>query len=292
MYYTIKDTITKQQEPEPFQSYQLVVVSLDAYLQNPNLVLGESIAPIQVNDQEHNIITYDGYYVIQIHKEHVIWLVLSEERLAVIGLSSTIEQALIHKIEKSKQQWDSGMLTLQILEMILTNEQQEITLLEQTILSLEQRVLANQQHHQNTQFLSIRKSLLLQLNKYDQISSICEELVENEMQLFSSSVILGYEHVISRYTRYSDSLHMLSEYLSEVMEIAQAQVAIEQNEVMKLFTVLAAVFMPPTLLVGWYGMNFKHMPELNASWGYPGVIVASLVLVLGILAYMKYKRYF
>ena len=59
---------------------------------------------------------------------------------------------------------------------------------------------------------------------------------------------------------------------------------IEQNSIVKIFTVAAVIFLPPTLVASLYGMNFKHMPELDKTWGYPMALGLMLVLdkVLGL----------
>ena len=60
---------------------------------------------------------------------------------------------------------------------------------------------------------------------------------------------------------------------------------------MTVLTVVTTVFMPLTLIVGWYGMNFKYMPELDSVWGYPAVIVVSLLIVVISLVFFKRKRW-
>jgi magnesium transporter len=63
--------------------------------------------------------------------------------------------------------------------------------------------------------------------------------------------------------------------------------SVEQNNIIKLFSVAAVVLMPPTLIASIYGMNFKHMPELNWEFGYPLAIV--LMLIAAILPYWFFK---
>ena len=60
---------------------------------------------------------------------------------------------------------------------------------------------------------------------------------------------------------------------------------------MKLFTMVTIIFQPLTLIVGWYGMNFKNMPELGWRFGYLYVIILSILVVGGILYYFKKKKY-
>jgi magnesium transporter len=61
---------------------------------------------------------------------------------------------------------------------------------------------------------------------------------------------------------------------------------------MKVFTVITTIFMPLTLIVGWYGMNFKYMPELNWKYGYLTVIIASILVVSGCIFFFKKKKLF
>jgi len=60
---------------------------------------------------------------------------------------------------------------------------------------------------------------------------------------------------------------------------------------MKVLTIIATMFIPLTFLVGWYGMNFKYMPELQWEYGYPMVIAISVLTVIGLLIYFKRKQW-
>ena len=63
----------------------------------------------------------------------------------------------------------------------------------------------------------------------------------------------------------NDHSDFVGDNLNFLLDAALGMISLEQNFVMKLFSVFAVVFMPPTLIAGIYGMNFKHMPELNGS---------------------------
>jgi magnesium transporter len=66
---------------------------------------------------------------------------------------------------------------------------------------------------------------------------------------------------------------------------------IEQNTIIKIFSVVAVIFMPPTLVASIYGMNFKHMPELEYWWGYPWAIVAMVAAAVIPYAFFKFRRW-
>ena len=60
---------------------------------------------------------------------------------------------------------------------------------------------------------------------------------------------------------------------------------------MKLFTVVTSVFLPMTVIVGWYGMNFKYMPELSSRFGYPYVIFLNITVVFSLIYIFKRKKW-
>jgi len=66
------------------------------------------------------------------------------------------------------------------------------------------------------------------------------------------------------------------------------KINIEQNATIKIFSVVAVIFMPPTLIASVYGMNFEHMPELDWLYGYPGALLA--MIAAAILPYLIFKR--
>lgn len=60
---------------------------------------------------------------------------------------------------------------------------------------------------------------------------------------------------------------------------------------MTLLTIVTTVFLPLTLIAGWYGMNFRYMPELEWRWGYPVVIAVSIIIVVGSLLFFHKKKW-
>jgi len=63
------------------------------------------------------------------------------------------------------------------------------------------------------------------------------------------------------------------------------------NEVMKVLTIIATIFIPLTFLAGIYGMNFKFMPELDWRWGYPAVWIIIVAVAVTMLLFFKKKKW-
>ena len=85
----------------------------------------------------------------------------------------------------------------------------------------------------------------------------------------------------------SDHASYLSSKITFVLDALLGVVSIEQNNIIKIFSIAAVVLMPPTLVASIYGMNFKHMPELDWQLGYPLAIV--LMLIAAALPYVFFK---
>ena len=84
---------------------------------------------------------------------------------------------------------------------------------------------------------------------------------------------------------------MLREYSLQISDAYQTQIDIRQNVVMKVLTVVTAIFLPLTLIAGWYGMNFDYMPELRWDYGYLYVFILSIMVVIGCLWIFKRKKF-
>ena len=75
-----------------------------------------------------------------------------------------------------------------------------------------------------------------------------------------------------------------------VLDAALGLINIEQNAIIKIFSVAAVVFLPPTLVASIYGMNFEHMPELKQPWAYPIVICGLVISALIPIWWFKRKK--
>ena len=92
-------------------------------------------------------------------------------------------------------------------------------------------------------------------------------------------------------SRLFDIVNSLLEYTAQIRDTYKSRLDVRQNHIMTVLTVVTTIFMPLTLIVGWYGMNFKYMPELNSPLGYPLVIAVSALIVVFSLIFFKIKKW-
>ena len=79
--------------------------------------------------------------------------------------------------------------------------------------------------------------------------------------------------------------------VSGMLETYLSSLSNRMNEVMKVLTIIATIFIPLTFIAGVYGMNFQHMPELAWRWGYPAVLGVMFLVLVGMLIFFKRKKW-
>ena len=126
---------------------------------------------------------------------------------------------------------------------------------------------------------------------YEQLLDLGQELEENENDFFNEDNTRYFHLFTQRVSRLHDLTASLREYSIQIRDLYQSQLDIKQNRIMALLTMITSIFMPLTLIAGWYGMNFKYMPELEYKWAYPAVIAFSVAIVIVSLIFFKKKKW-
>lgn len=133
------------------------------------------------------------------------------------------------------------------------------------------------------QLINIRKAV----HPLREAVSILEKdtkLIKNETKRYLRDV---YEHII----QVNDTLESQRDMLSSIMDLYLSGVSNKMNEVMKVLTIIATIFIPLTFIAGVYGMNFEIMPELHWKYGYLGVWGLMLAIFVIMLFYFKKKKW-
>lgn len=203
--------------------------------------------------------------------------------------------ALVEQMAQTRG-WKSpslGRFFSEFMEQLIAPDARYLDRLEDHLVRLEDSLAggAMELEHFDQRLLAVRRKLLEYQHYYMQLADMGAELEENEAGFFSDADTHLFHLFAARTSRLKDHVQMLRDYSMQVRELYQSQVDLRQNNIMRVLTVVTTVFMPLTLIAGWYGMNFSHMPELGATWGYPLIIAVSAAVVLAILAIFKKKKY-
>ncbi len=176
-------------------------------------------------------------------------------------------------------------------ERLLSHDGSDLEEFDDRVASMEAQIENNTTGKSfNSEILSLRRRLLIIRNYYEQLLDLFDAMLENEADLFIPKNLHHFRTVRDKTARLSANAQLLRDSLVQVREAYMAALDYSANRIMKLFTVVTTVFMPLTLIVGWYGMNFKYMPELTSRFGYPAVILLSVVVVIVSFVFFRRKR--
>lgn len=162
---------------------------------------------------------------------------------------------------------------------------------EKKIAEMEEQILASEEKDFNYEMLRLKKEISRMHRYYSQMADMGEMLRENEMDFLDEKEVTCFGVFTDRAGRLREETQVLREYAMQVQDVYQSEIGIRQNDVMKVLTVVTTVFLPLTLIAGWYGMNFAYMPELAWKYGYPAVVVLSILVVVVSLRIFKKKKY-
>jgi magnesium transporter len=123
------------------------------------------------------------------------------------------------------------------------------------------------------------------------LREVISRLERSESPLISKSTFVYLRDVYDHTIQVMDSVDTFRDTLSGMLDIYLSSVSNRMNEVMKVLTVIATIFIPLTFIAGIYGMNFKVMPELDQPWGYPAVLILMLTIAVVMLIYFRRKKW-
>ena len=179
----------------------------------------------------------------------------------------------------------------EFLEYIVKDDLHLMEGMEKELDEFEDRILAEEDHLDLERINRIRSQMRELCIHYEQLIDMTQELEENENGFFKEKD-LHYLHLfMNRMLRLSDIAASVRDHTAQVRDLYQTQLDVRQNRTMTLLTVVTTIFMPLTLITGWYGMNFRHMPELEYRWSYPVVFLVCLAIAIGCLVFFKKKKW-
>ena len=218
--------------------------------------------------------------------------VLDEKGIIFIDDSGRVKK-MIRRVCRQKR-WRMPSLERFIydfLEQIIYRDQQLMEQYELELDKIEDAILKDVEDVDLNRISDIRSDIRDLRIHYEQLTDLGQELEENENDFFKEDNLRYFRLFLNRMDRLRDEARGLHEYTMQVRDLQHTQLDIKQNRIMTLLTVVTTIFMPLTLIVGWYGMNFKFMPELEWHWSYPVVFIVSVLIVVLSLIYFKKKKW-
>ena len=202
-------------------------------------------------------------------------------------------QRMIDAIRRTKRWRDPSLerFLYDFLEQIVDHDLPLMERYEDELNQIEDEILDAQEQGDLARVNEIRSDIRVLLVHYEQIIDMTQELEENENGFFSEENLRYFHLFMNLMARRHDSAVSLRDHTMQVRDLYNSQLEVRQNRTMTLLTVITTIFMPLTLIAGWYGMNFRYMPELEWPIAYPLVILVSIAIVVFCLILFKKKKW-
>ncbi len=140
-------------------------------------------------------------------------------------------------------------------------------------------------HNLRRELIRIRKSIWPLRDSLNSLLRDDYPLIKSETKLYIRDV---YDHLVQAI----DNVDNFREMVSSLHDMYMTNISNKMNEVMKVLTIIATIFIPLTFIAGIYGMNFNYMPELAWKWSYPIVWVGMLIVTAFMIYYFRKKKWF
>ena len=177
------------------------------------------------------------------------------------------------------------------LEQIVSKDQIILEKFDKELDSIESGIMEGEITDPSQRISRIRSDLRDMRIHYEQLLDLSQELEENENNFFKKENTRYFHLFTQRVSRLHDLTTSLRDFSIQIRDLYQSQLDVRQNRIMALLTIISSIFMPLTLIAGWYGMNFKYMPELEYKVSYPVIIVISIAIVVVSLVFFKKKKW-
>lgn len=164
--------------------------------------------------------------------------------------------------------------------------------IEQNIESLDDDVITSADRSQIEKIYNLKNKLLLTRRSIWPLREIFSRLIREETPTISKKIIPYLRDLLDHTIQVTETIELQREITNGLMETHLSMMSYKMNEVMKVLTIIATIFIPLTFIVGIYGMNFRYMPELEWYWGYFAIWVVMITVVLVMLFYFKRKKWF
>ena len=156
--------------------------------------------------------------------------------------------------------------------------------LEDTVLTAPGKDTIGELHNLKRTLMQLRRFIWPERDVVNSMLHGDSEYIRPETKVYLRDL---YDHTV----QIMDLIEAYRDVVTGLMEMYLSSVGLRTNEIMRVLTVLSSIFIPLTFLVGVYGMNFKHMPELETTWGYAALWAVMILIAIGQLIFFRRKKW-
>lgn len=201
---------------------------------------------------------------------------------------------LIQRIRNSNgrvRSLGSDYLTYTILDSIVDQNFVLLDSLDEKIDAVEDELLSKPTTETLVMIQRIKRELIDIRRSISPLRELLSSILRSDTKLIHEKTRIYFRDVFDHALRISENIDSYRDMLSGLLDIYISSVSNKMNEVMKVLTVFASIFIPLSFIAGIYGMNFEYMPELKWKWGYPAIWGVFIAVPIFLLLFFKKKKW-
>lgn len=168
--------------------------------------------------------------------------------------------------------------------IVLDNFGEKLEDLETELLNNPDKTILSKLHRLRRETLLLRRTVYPLREMIGRFEKLEEPLISNSIKIFIRDL---YDHTV----KVIENIEVLRDMTSGLLDLYMNTTSNKMNEIMKVLTIMTSIFIPLTFIAGVYGMNFTNMPELQHKYGYFMILGVMIVVVLGMLYFLKRKKW-
>ena len=151
-------------------------------------------------------------------------------------------------------------------------------------------MLVTEPTHETLQIIHHFKKEILFLKKFVwPLREVINSLARGESSLINETTNIYFKDIYDHTIQVIDTIETFRDITSGMLDLYLSSISNKMNNIMKVLTIIATIFIPLTFIAGIYGMNFKYMPELEWRWGYPAIWTIMLIIFISMVIYFHKK---
>jgi magnesium transporter len=228
----------------------------------------------------------------KIVKEHVALLLKQQQVFVYQEVKADVFDGVRSRIEAHSGRIRSrgaDYLLFALVDALIDNYFLVLDTIQAHMDALEKEVYTRPKTETALKIQQLRKDVITLRGWMSPARELVSRLIETESPLITKDTRVFLRDALDHATEIQETLHIQRELAFSIMELYMSNVSNKMNEVMKVLTIMASIFIPLTFIAGIYGMNFKNMPELEWEYGYFAVLGIMFLLLLGMLVFFKRK---
>ncbi|HEY9049988.1 MAG TPA: magnesium/cobalt transporter CorA [Gammaproteobacteria bacterium] len=158
--------------------------------------------------------------------------------------------------------------------------------------NLEQDLLSHPTPGMLALLQSMKREMIYARRSASPLREMLFTLLHSESRLIQDSTKIYLQDVYDHAIRVIEAIDSYRDLITSMLDLYLSSVNNKTNEIMKVLTIFASIFIPLTFIVGVYGMNFQYMPELEWKWAYPALWLIMIGLFVALMIYFKKKKWF